>query len=197
MTTPRVRVYIATSIDGFIAGPNDDLSWLPSDDQLAETAGADDGALAYEDFIAGVGALLMGRGTYEVVRGFDVPWPYGDLPVLVATNRAMDEDPPSTVRAVHGSITELLEAAKSVSSGKDVYLDGGALIRQAAESDLIDDLTITMAPVALGSGPPLFAGMSKRYRMELVSHHRHAGGMLQIRASPKRGSESRAEPSPE
>lgn len=196
MTTPQVRVYIATSIDGFIAGPSDDLSWLPSDDQLTETAGDGD-ALAYEDFIAGVGALLMGRGTYDVVRGFDVPWPYGDLPVLVATNRAMDEDPPMTVRAVRGSITELVKAAKSAAGGKDVYLDGGTLIRQAAESDLIDDLTITMAPVALGSGHPLFAGISKRYQMELVSYHRHSGGMIQIRARPKRGSAVQAEPSPE
>jgi len=196
MTTPQVRVYIATSIDGFFAGPNDDLSWLPTDDELAEAADADGDALEYEDFIAGIGALLMGRATYDVVRGFDVPWPYGDRPVFVATTRAMDEDPPITVRAVGGSIAELVEAAKNAAGGKDVYLDGGSLIRQAAEADLIDDLTITMAPIALGSGHPLFAGMSKRYPLDLVSQHSHAGGMIQIRARPKRPSTVRAEPSP-
>ena len=186
MTTPRVRVYIATSIDGFIAGPNDDLSWLPEDDQLADTANADCDALGYEDFIAGVGALLMGRGTYDVVRGFDVHWPYGDLPVLVATTRTLDADPPLTVQAVSGPITELVASAKHAAGGKDVYLDGGTLIRQGAESGLIDDLTITMAPIALGSGHPLFAGINKRYPLEIVSHHSHAGGMIQVRAIPKR-----------
>ena len=185
MTTPQVRVYIATSIDGFIAGPGDDLSWLPSDEELAETASVDDGALGYEEFIAGIGALLMGRATYDVVRGFDVPWPYGDRPVLVATRRSLDEHPPATVRAVDGPIAELVEAARSAADGKDVYLDGGNLIRQAAESDLIDDFTITIAPIALGSGHPLFAGMGKRYPLDIVSHHRHPGGMLQIRVRPR------------
>jgi dihydrofolate reductase len=197
MTTAQVCVYIATSIDGFIAGPNDDLSWLPTDEELAEAGSTDDGALGYEDFIAGIGALLMGRATYDVVRSFDVPWPYGDRPVFVATTRAMDEDPPITVRAVHGAITELVDTAKDAAGGKDVYLDGGSLIRQAAESDLIDELTITMAPIALGSGHPLFAGMSKRYPLDLVSQHRHAGGMIQIRARPKRPSTVQAEPFPE
>ncbi len=182
----EVLVYIATSVDGFIAGPDHDLSWLPTDEDLADTLQEDDGALGYEEFIASVGSLLMGRATYDVVRGFDVPWPYGDLPVLVATTRALDDDPPRTVRAVQGSIAELIELAKTAAGAKDVYLDGGELIRQAAESDLIDDLTITVAPIALGSGVPLFAGMSKRYPLEFISHHRHPGGMIQLRARPKR-----------
>ena len=184
MATPKVRVYIASSIDGFIAGPEDDLSWLPSDDQMDGATDTDPAALDYDDFIAEVGALLMGRRTYDVVRGFGVPWPYGDRPVLVATNRELDEDPPVTVRAVQGSIEDLIEEARDEAGVKDVYLDGGTLIRQAAEADLIDDLTITIAPIALGSGHPLFAGMSERYPLEIVSHHRFMGGMLQVRARP-------------
>ncbi len=133
-----------------------------------------------------MGALLTGRRTYDVVRGFGVPWPYGDRPVLVATHRTFDEDPPTTVRAVQGSIVELIEKAKNVAGGMDVYLDGGALVRQAAEAGLIDDLTITIAPIALGSGHPLFAGLRVMYPLEIVSHHRSGGGMLQIRLRPKR-----------
>ena len=139
----------------------------------------------HDDFIAEVGALLMGRRTYDVVRGFGPPWPYGDLPVLVATNRALDQDPPATVRAVCGPIAELVEEAKAAAGGMDVYLDGGTLVRQAAQEDLIDDLTITIAPIALGSGHPLFAGMSGRYPVDIVSHHRSGGGMLQIRIRPR------------
>jgi dihydrofolate reductase len=169
MSASRVRVYIASSIDGFIAGPGDDLSWLPDDEQITGATDTDPNALQYEDFIAEVGALLMGRRTYDVVRGFGPPWPYGDRPVLVATNRALDQDPPVTVRAVRGPIAELVEEAKAAAGGLDVYLDG----------------TITIAPIALGSGHPLFAGMSGRYPVDIVSHHRSGGGMLQIRIRPR------------
>ncbi|MEZ4415734.1 MAG: dihydrofolate reductase family protein [Gemmatimonadota bacterium] len=188
MNDPRVRIYLASSLDGFIAGSDHDLSWLDSAD-VAHAAGETmpPGALDYPEFIQDIGALLMGRRTYDVVRGFGVPWPYGSRPVLVATRRPLDDDPPATVRAVQGSIHELVAQARDAAAGKDVYLDGGVLIRQAAEADLIDDLTITLAPIALGSGIPLFAGMERRYPLEIVSHHPHVGGMLQLRMRPKRG----------
>jgi dihydrofolate reductase len=188
MASQRVRVFIATSIDGFIAGPDDDLSWLDGadpDGQDPSVTHSDPAALDYETLIGEVGALLMGRRTYDVVRGFDVPWPYGERPVLVATNRPLDPDPPATVRPVEGLIAELIEAAKEAAGGRDVYLDGGVLIRQAAEANLIDELTITVAPIALGAGHPLFAGLNERYPLEIVSHHTSPGGMLQIRARPK------------
>ncbi|HSM35242.1 MAG TPA: dihydrofolate reductase family protein, partial [Longimicrobiales bacterium] len=91
-----------------------------------------------------------------------------------------------TVRAVSGSIEELVAQAKEAAGEKDVYIDGGGLIRQAAAAGLIDDLTITLAPIALGEGHPLFAGMSARYPLEIVSHHTYEGGMVQIRARPAR-----------
>lgn len=188
MTTSQIHVYIATSLDGFIAGPGDDLSWLSGAESNAESmkGESDPGALSYDGFIAGVGALLMGRRTYDVVRGFDMPWPYGELPVLVATNRSLDADPPPTVQAVRGSITDLINRAKEAAGGRNVYLDGGVLIRQAAEANLIDELTITLAPTVLGAGLSLFAGMSHRYPLEILSHHSFAGGMVQLRARPRR-----------
>ena len=158
MPTSQVRVYIASSIDGFIAGPDDDLSWLPEEDPEGSDPSAnappDPGALGYEDFISGIGALLMGRRTYDVVQAFDVPWPYGEKPVLVATRRPLDPAPPPTVRGVQGSISELIAIAREAAGEGDIYLDGGELIRQAAEANLIDDLTITLAPIALGRGYP-------------------------------------------
>lgn len=181
----RVRVYIASSLDGFIAGPDDDLSWLTGPDAANPGGETDTGALTYEAFIADVGALLMGRGTFDVVQGMDA-WHYGDLPVLVATRRELPEDVRSTVRAVSGAIHDLVAEAKDAANGKDVYIDGGNLIRQAAEADLIDDLTITMAPIALGAGHPLFAGMTERYPVEITGHYRYAGGMVQIQARPRR-----------
>ena len=181
----RVRVYIATSLDGFIAGPGDDLSWLSEFAATGDDGETEPGGLGYEAFIADVGALLMGRGTFDVVHQMD-GWGYGELPVLVATHRPLPGDARTTVRAVSGPVHDLVVHAKRVAGGRDVYLDGGNLIRQAAEADLIDDLTITVAPVALGAGHPLFAGLGRRYALEIIGHHTFAGGMVQIRARPRR-----------
>lgn len=183
--TSRVRVYIASSLDGFIAGPNDDLSWLTGPGAANPGGETDSGALTYEALMADVGALLIGRGTFDVVYAMD-GWGYGDVPVLVATHRALPNDARRTVRAVSGPISDLVGQAKDVAGDKDVYVDGGHLIRQAAEADLIDDLTITMAPIALGAGHPLFAGMTTRYPLEITGHYRYAGGMVQIQARPRR-----------
>ena len=176
-------VYIATSIDGFIAGEDDDLSWLPTD---VDPSTSEPGALGYEQFIEGVGALLMGRRTYDVVRSFGVEWPYGERPVLVATRRPLDGDPPPSVTAVAGTIDDLIARARAVAGDAAVYLDGGDLIRQAAAADLIDDLTLTLAPVALGRGRALFPGLDRPYPIKVLSHHTFAGGMVQLRCRPDR-----------
>ena len=176
----RIRVYIATSLDGFIAGEDDDLSWLPD----AGHEGPGPGAMTYEAFMADVGAMLMGRRTYDVVLGFDVDWPY-QIPVLVASHRALDDDPPLGVRRVQGSITELVAAAMEVANGRDVYIGGGGIIRQALEAGLVDELVITVAPVALGSGYSLFAGMETRVEMDVVNVARFSGGMVQLTLVPK------------
>jgi dihydrofolate reductase len=181
----RVRVYIATSVDGYIAGPDDDLSWLMGPDAPNPGGETDPGALTYDAFIADVGALLMGRGTCDVVERLGGWGHYGDRPVLVATHREL-VGVPSTVRSVSGPIEELVAAALEAAGGADVYIDGGDVIRQAAEADLIDDLTITVAPIALGDGHPLFAGLGRRYPLEILSHHTFEGGMVQIRARPRR-----------
>ena len=203
----RVRVYIACSLDGFIAGKGDDLSWLPGAEgsNPTDTDGSkaapgsspgpkDPGAVEYDDFIRGVGALLMGRRTYDVVLGFGIDWPYGERPVLVATNRPLDPAVP-TVRAVKGSIVELVEQARQAAGQADVYLDGGNLIRQALDAGLVDDLVVTMAPILLGEGHPLFAGVTARHRLEFTGCHRYAHGMVQLHARPLRQPQNAA-PSP-
>ena len=181
----RVRVYIAASMDGFIAGPDDDLSWLTGPDAANPGGETDPEALTFDDFISDVGAVLMGRGTFDAVRGGEW-WGYGDRPVLVATHRELGGDVRPTVRPVSGSIQELVELAKRVAEGMDVYIDGGVLIRQAADAGLLDDITVTIAPIALGAGHPLFAGIQKQYPLEILSHHTFEGGMVQIRARPGR-----------
>jgi dihydrofolate reductase len=181
----RIRVFIACSLDGFIAGEGDDLSWLMGPQSAnpppADGAPADDHG--YDAFIAEVGALLIGRRTYDVVTGFDA-WPYGERPVLVATTRALQPAVPS-VRAVSGAIAHLLDEARAAAGGADVYLDGGDLIRQALDADLIDELVVSVLPVVLGAGHPLFAGVARRRFFELISHRVNAGGMVQLTLRPR------------
>lgn len=169
----RVRVFIACSLDGFIAGENNDLSWLPS--------GGDDDH-GYAAFMAEVGALLMGRATYDVVAGFDGPWPYGERPVLVATTRPLQPKDPS-VRALAGPIATLVDEARRAAGARDVYLDGGAVIRQALDAGLVDELVVSVVPVVLGAGHPLFAG-AKRHDFERLDVTGSSQGITQLRLRP-------------
>ncbi|MCH9687109.1 MAG: dihydrofolate reductase family protein [Deltaproteobacteria bacterium] len=187
------RVYVACSLDGFMAGPDNDLTWLPgSQGETGESKpepphGADQGGLGFDAFIADVGALLMGRQTYDVVAGFGGAWPYGDLPVLVATRGDLNPVHP-TVRAVAGDIGVLVDRAREAARGKDVYLDGGTVIRQALDAGLVDDLVVTMVPIVLGAGIPLFAGATQRHALQFVGHHGFEGGLVQLHARPAAGS---------
>ncbi len=180
--TGRVRVYIATSLDGFIAGPNDELDWLP---HPSPDAAVPEGVLGFDAFMKDVGAMLMGRGTYDVVRGMGGGWFYGDTPVLVATSRPLDPAAP-TVRAVSGDIDALLDEALRVANGRDVYVDGGATIRAALDAGRVDDVVITVVPVVLGAGKSLFAGAARRHPMEVVSHRDYGHGMVQLHLRPRR-----------
>lgn len=178
----RVRVYMACSLDGFIAGPGDDLGFL--EEPTSETAGAPEPteALSFEAFMEQVGAMLMGRRTHDVIAGIGV-WVYGDTPVLVATHRDL-EPAADSVRPVTGSIEALIDQAKAVAGAKDVYLDGGNLVRQSLDAGLVDELCITYMPVLLGGGGiRLFDGLTRRTKLEFVQHRR-LGHLLQVTAVP-------------
>lgn len=169
----RVRVFLAMSLDGFLAGEGDDLSFLPPPD-----AGGDDGGFAA--LLAEVGALLMGRRTFEVVSGFDGPWPYGELPVLVATSRPL-ASPVATVRAVRGTVPELLAEARRAAAGRDIYVDGGALVRSVLDAGAVDELTVTVVPVVLARGVPLFRGLLARRDLTLSDSRALPHGLVQLR----------------
>lgn len=146
------RVFIATSLDGYIAREDGDISWLEAADPAAShsPARADSGAVTdYDAFMAAVDTLVMGRATYEKVLTFGF-WPYPDHRVLVLSTTLNTTDPHVTV------VRSLEEAVAALGTG-GVYLDGGAVIRSFLAADLVDELTITRVPVILGSGLPLFA----------------------------------------
>ena len=101
----------------------------------------------------------------------------------MATKRPLSADG-DKVRAVNGSVIEMVSEAKELAGGRDVYLDGGALIRSALESKVIDEITINMAPVIMGRGIPLFAGALQRHQLELLSQRSLGGGFVELRYAP-------------
>ncbi|MBE2253221.1 MAG: dihydrofolate reductase family protein [Myxococcus sp.] len=181
---PRVRVYLGCSLDGCIAGPGHDLSFL-NEFTPAPDAPGDEG-LGFDAFLSQVGALLMGRRTYEVLLGFDA-WPYGARPVLVATHRPLPPAPKGgNARAVEGPIEELLQQARAAAGERDVYLDGGDLVRQGLDAGLVDELCLTFLPVILGRGIRLWEGLQRRTDLQFEAPTRHGGGMVQVTGRVKR-----------
>lgn len=167
----RVRVFLALSLDGFIAGPNDELDWLTPNAEVEDT---------FTPFLAEIGVLLMGRRTYDIVSAFTGPWPYGEIPLLVATHRPL-QNTRAGVEAVAAPIAELLAQARARAGNKDVYLDGGALVQQALAADLVDEMTLTLIPLLLGGGIPLFASLPGRRKLALVAQRALGGGLVQLR----------------
>ena len=152
----RASVYIATSLDGFIARADGSLDWL--DAPTAQYDPDDDlGDLGFAEFLATVDVLVMGRSTYDTVLGFG-EWPYGDTPVAVATHRSIDPPPASAdadVHAVAGTATEIA-AALAAEGHRRAYVDGGTVINQFLAAGLVDRLVLTRIPVLIGSGIALF-----------------------------------------
>ena len=171
----KIQVYCAVSLDGFIAGPDDDLSWLgdPGQDQAGEP-----GTVDFASFMQQTGAMLMGRRTFDVVMGFGGAWPYGSTPVLVATSRALGEAPAS-VSARIGDIRDLCRQAERLAGNGNVYVDGGSLISQALDADRVDEMILTVVPVLLGNGVPIYRG-EQRHRFE-SRYLGKIGSMMQVR----------------
>jgi dihydrofolate reductase len=143
--------YAAVSLDGFIAGPDDDISWL--DPYPAEDVG-------YAGFIAGISGLVMGRRTYEIVMRLG-DWPHGDRPTAVATRRPLDGAPPA-VFAVAGTPREMLAALRARGADGRIWLEGGGdLAGQFLADGAIDEIELGVIPVLLGRGIPLFGGVAR------------------------------------
>lgn len=175
----RVRVYLGCSLDGCIAGPENDISFL---NDFVPDPDAPPSGLGFEAFLDQVGALLMGRRTYQVPLDYDM-WHYGDRPVLVATHHELPPAPQGgDARPVQGSIEDLVAMAKEAAGDKDVYLDGGDLVRQGLDAGLVDELCLTFLPVVLGKGIRLWDGLQRRTDLVFEPPVMHGGMMVQVTA---------------
>jgi dihydrofolate reductase len=165
----KATVFIATSLDGFIARPNDDLDWLPPG------GGEEHG---YDAFMATVDALVIGRRTFDKVLTFD-SWPYGKKPVFVLSTRALAPAPSgAVVERLSGDPAEIVSqlAARDV---RHVYVDGGITIQRFLQAGLIQRLIITRIPVLLGAGIPLFGALEHDIALRHVGTRQYASGLVQ------------------
>jgi len=172
---PRYSVFIATSLDGYIARADGSIDWLSIVHPLDDSHG-------YDAFFASIDTIVVGRGTYDTVLGFDA-WPYPGKRVIALTRR------PATARdgvEFHaGPVTEL---APRLADATRVYVDGGDVIRQFFAAGLIDDVTLSLIPIILGDGIRLFAHGEGEHRLELESHRAWPSGMVQLRYRVRRAS---------
>lgn len=178
----RVRVYLGCSLDGCIAGPGHDISFL-ADPAFEPDPSAPPAGLGFEAFIGQVGALLMGRRTYQVLLDYDA-WHYGPRPVLVATHHALPPAPGGgDARAVQGPIEDLIAQAKAAAGDGDVYLDGGDIVRQGLDAGLVDELCLTFLPVVLGQGVRLWEGLQRRTDLRFGPPVMQGGRLVQVTAT--------------
>jgi dihydrofolate reductase len=165
-----VTVFVGLSVDGFLARPDDGLDWLPAD------GGEPHG---YEELMASMDALVLGRRTFEKVLSFD-GWPYGPKPVVVLSHRPLDLS-----RAVGGNVTQMAGApadivARLAAEGMaDLYVDGGLTIQSFLRAGLVQRLVLTRVPVLIGQGIPLFGSLPLDIRLEHVRTRAFPSGLVQ------------------
>lgn len=179
---PRCSVFIATSLDGFIARDDGRLDWL--DAANARVPSGED--CGYGAFVAGIDAIVMGRRTFDFVRHVE-PWPYA-LPVVVWSRGGVAVPPVLAGRvSVSAEAPAVLVERLGAAGARRLYVDGGQTIRAFLAAGLVDDLTITTVPVLIGRGRPLFAGLDADVPLELVASRSWPFGFVQSTYRVRRG----------
>lgn len=172
---PRCSVFIATSLDGYIARADGGLEWL----DMVSREGVDYG---FQEFFDSVDCMVMGRGTYDAVIGFP-EWPYSPKRQIVLTHRpAASKHGEEFFAGEPGPLLDRL-AQEGV---RHVYVDGGNVIQQFLRTNLIDELTVSLIPIVLGGGIRLFAGGEHEHPLELMDHQAWESGLVQVRYRVRR-----------
>jgi dihydrofolate reductase len=178
--------YTATSLDGFIADQDNSLDWLLQ---------FGDPGSSYHDFISGIGALAMGRATYEWLLDNHVrpgsenaqPWPY-EQPAWVFTSRSLRFVPHADVRFVRGDVRAVHREMLGAAAGKNIWLVGGGdLVGQFHDHGLLDEMIVQVASVTLGAGAPLLPRRIVSPHLRLVSVEKIGEAFAELRYEVPRG----------
>jgi dihydrofolate reductase len=165
-----VSIFIGTSLDGFIARRNGALDFLPPDGGEAH---------GYDEFLASVDVIVIGRNTFETVLGFGPPWPYGRRRVVVLSTRPLDLSvvKGGRVEQMAGEPAQIV-AQLAASGAQNLYIDGGVTIQGFLRAGLIQRLIITRVPVLIGEGIPLFGPLPRDIRLHHVSTRHYPSGLV-------------------
>ena len=158
-------VFVGISVDGFLARRNHDLDFLPDDPEPH----------GYEEFIATVDTIVIGRNTFDKILTFD-GWPYSkDKRVVVLSNRPVDHPPAQHMSGAPAEIMEKLAAT----GAQHVYVDGGITIQEFLRAGLVQRLVVTRVPVLIGDGIPLFGSLPHDIKLEHVATRAYPSGLVQ------------------
>ncbi|PSN11942.1 deaminase [filamentous cyanobacterium CCP5] len=172
----QCSVFIATSLDGFIARTNGAIDWLSLDTDSVDSQQEDYG---YQQFFDSVDALVMGRNTYEIILAFPT-WPYDRKPVIV-----LSQGHPNVPASLQDRIEIMAAAPDTVMQHcaergfHRIYIDGGQTIQRFLRMGLIHDITLTRIPILIGEGIPLFGALADDVRLEHLSTQVFAQGLVQ------------------
>jgi dihydrofolate reductase len=170
---PSNKVFIATSLDGYIAKTNGDIEWLHS------VPNPDGNDMGYAELMNNTDAIIMGKNTFNTVIGFDMEWPY-NKPVFVLSN-TLKEIPikaQNKAEIVSGDLKQLIKKLHH-KGFYNLYIDGGKTIQSFLKEDLIDEMTITIIPVLLGDGIPLFGKNNTSLKFKYIKTERYLNTIVQ------------------
>jgi len=157
----KILGYIATSLDGFIAAPRDNLDWLFRYD------GMDLGEHDYSRFMKRIRTVVMGRGTYDFIANDEGPWPYGQQRVIVVTSQPIAD--PKGALETRSDVGSLIAELRSLQDG-DVWMLGGGQLQMAfMERGALDEIEIYVMPELIGGGTPLFPATGFQATPKLLS----------------------------
>lgn len=165
----KASVFVGTSLDGFLARANGELDFLPPG------GGEPHG---YDEFMATVDALVIGRNTFDTVLAFD-SWPYGKKPVYVLSTHSLPAVPRgAVVEHLSGAPTEIVSllTARGI---QHIYVDGGITIQRFLQAGLIQCLIVTRVPVLIGTGIPLFGPLQRDVTLKHVRTQQFPSGLVQ------------------
>ncbi len=169
MDRPKISIYIATSIDGYIARKDGGLDWL-------DRVGGFDEDYGFQELLGSIDALIIGRKTYEVATTVPDPYPGKRVVVLSNSLNAVRND----MELYRGDLGELL--AKLHQEGiQHIWIDGGVTISQFLALQMVDMMTLSIIPVILGSGIPLFNVIDKEIPLKALSSETYPSGLIQLK----------------
>lgn len=167
----KVILYIATSLDGYIAKPNDDLSFL----SIVQQEGEDYG---YSDFVNSVDTVILGRKTYDWVMTQVPEFPHADKNAFIVTRTARPNV--GKINFYTGNLKDLILQLKA-GQGKNIFIDGGAeIVNELLKENLIDEFIISIIPILVGSGTKLFKDGRPEQLLELVLTKQFDKGLVQL-----------------